>query len=171
MITTYAARWSRTRRSVNTPLDEAAASKLHEKGKLYTVISGDADRPFAFIEVRLEVAYLGVSFLDDLRRVLTTFQFSPRGLDGQAAPAGMCFLKSIVRREFDDETDKAAFGTSYDYFFDGRCEIIHEDLRTGERLEGRHVFDVSAHWEALPAFGQYDAFLQYDRWKHGDVKH
>ena len=171
MIVTYSKGWFRSHRRSVGDLDESTARKLHEKGKLYTVIAGDVDRPLAFIEVRLEVDYVGVSFLDHLKRELTSFQFSARGLDGETAPAGMCFLQSIIHSEFDDDGDKAAYGTSYDYYFDGRCEVIRENLRTREILEGRHIFDVSAHWEALPAFGQYDAFLQYDRWKHGDVKH
>jgi hypothetical protein len=161
----YSEGWFRPHRRSVGELDLNAARRLHDKGKLYTVIVGEADRPFAFIEVRLEVSYLGVEFLDLDLRVALAFQFSALGLDGRRAPPGRCFLKSVIHREFDDDTDKAAFGTSYDYGFDGTCQVIRENLRTRELAESQHRVDVSAHWEALPAFGCYEPFLRRERWQ------
>jgi hypothetical protein len=164
----YCLRWSRARRLVNTELDDDAARRLHDKGSLYTVVAAEADRPLAFMEVRLEVWFVGVSFLDAKLRELISFAFSAVDLDGRRAPPGRCFLQSVIVSEFDDDTDKAAFGTSYDYGIDGTCQVIRENLRTRERAKSQHRVDVSAHWEALPAFGCYKPFLRRERWQQID---
>ncbi len=164
----YCLRWSRARRVINTGLDDAAARHLHDQGKLYTVVAHEGGRPSAFIEVRLEVSYVGVEFLEPELRVALAFQFSALGIDGRKAPPGHCFLQSVIRREFDDPTDKAAFGTSYDYDFDGNCQVIRENLRTRELAESNQRVDVSGHWEALPAFGCYEPFLRRERWTRLD---
>ena len=165
----YSDGWFRAHRRSVGELDLNAARRLHDKGKLYTVVVHEGDRPSAFIEVRLEVSYLGVEFLETELRVALAYQFSALGIDGRKAPPGMCFLQSVIRREFDDPSDKAAFGTSYDYDFDGNCRVIRENLRTREKLESHHRVDVSAHWEALPAFGCYEPFLRRERWTPIDV--
>lgn len=164
----YCLRWSRARRLVNTELDDEDARRLHDKGKLYTVVAHEGGRPSAFIEVRLEVWFVGVSFLDEKLRELISFAFSAVDLNGRPAPPGRCFLQSVIVSEFDDDTDKAAFGTSYDYDFDGNCRVIRESLRTRELAESHHRVDVSGHWEALPAFGGYEPFLRRERWHRTD---
>jgi hypothetical protein len=78
-------------------------------------------------------------------------------------------LKSVVERQFDDDTDKAAFGTSFDYDFDGNWQVIRENLRTREKLESQRRVDGSAHWETLPAFGEYEPFLRRERWSRIEV--
>ncbi len=165
----YSLRWSRTRRMANSPLSNIAACKLHDQGKLYTVVASEADHPLAFMEIRLEVGFVGVGFLDPQLRELTSFAFSDRGLDGRRTPPGRCFLQSVILSQFDDDTDQAAFGTSYDYDFDGNCRVIHENLRTRQIARSQQNVDVSAHWEALPAFGCYEPFLRRERWTPIDV--
>ena len=160
----YSIGWFRAHRRSVGKLETHEARQLHDQGKLYTVVAHEGGRPSAFIEVRLEVSYVGVEFLEPELRVALAFQFSALGIDGRNAPPGRCFLQSVIRREFDDPTDKAAFGTSYDYGFDGNCQVIRENLRTRERTESQHHVDVSAHWEALPAFGCYEPFLRRERW-------
>jgi hypothetical protein len=165
----YSIGWFRAHRRSVGKLETHEAHQLHDQGKLYTVVASEADRTLALMEIRLEVACVGVMFLDEKRRVVLSWTFSALGLDGRQAPRGTCFLTSVVGRQFDDDTDKAAFGTSYDYGFDGTCQVIRENLRTRERAESQHHVDVSAHWEALPAFGCYEPFLRRERWTPIDV--
>lgn len=167
----YSKGWFRAQRRSVGDMDSAAARKLHDKGKLYTVVADQDAHLHAFMEVRLEVAFVAVGFLDLQRREVTSFVFSALGLDGRRTPPGICFLKSVIHSEFDDETDNAAFGTSYDYDFDGNCHVIRENLRTRETFDTHHRIDVSTHWEALPAFGQYEPFLRLDRWTPIDLSH
>jgi hypothetical protein len=88
----YSIGWFRAHRRSVGSLDMGAARKLHDQGKLYTVVACEAEHPVAFMEIRLEVACVGVMFLDEKQRVLTSWTFAALGLDGRLAPRGKCFL-------------------------------------------------------------------------------
>jgi len=176
----YCERWSRIRRCEITPISIEQAQALHNAGKLYTVVAGNPERPFAFIEVRLETEGLGVSFLDPLLRVSTSFSFgqtSPN-FDGgtkkrpvKRAPPGMMFLQSVVQTEYEGDTDKVSIGTSYDYEFSGRCQMRRSWFATNEVSDLQEHFDVSAHWEPIPEFGAYEGCLVFNRWANATTAH
>ena len=161
-------------------MDAEDARRHHEGGEPYAaVFSDEALGPRIVVDVWTTNEWVNVTFLDDLKRILTTFTFSPRGLQLTRnlsprpkkrpqirAPEGLYFLKEIVHTdEYDGDTDKALMATSYSYEQSGFLRIVNECLVTREATEFEMQVDVSAHWEqGPPAFGAYDGYLVYGRW-------
>jgi hypothetical protein len=161
-------------------LSESDALAAHKAGRLYTAVAGTSERPFAFLDVRLETESVGVSFLDPLLRVSTSFSFGQTSLnfDGgtkkrpvKRAPPGMMFLQSVVQTEYEGDTDKVSIGTSYNYEFSGRCRMRRRWFATNEVSDLQEHFDVSAHWEPIPEFGAYEGCLVFNRWANATTAH
>jgi hypothetical protein len=159
----YAERWSRHEHEPLGPLAEAKARKRHEQGKLYTVVLGDrkTGRPYAFIEVRLEVDFVGVTFLDAQLRDFFDYLFGrPPGEEGP----GPLFLEQASYREYiDDESDELATGTVYYFGTDGIVQVEKEDFVKGEVESYKVRDDVSGNWEPVPAFGDYASIVRFER--------
>ena len=180
MFISFAGCWDARDRVPNRPLDVAAAQERHNRGEPYAAVFSDETLgPCIVVDVWTTNEWVHVTFLDDLKRVMTTFTFTPRGLRMNRAgststkkvprvraPDGLYFLQTIIHTdEYDGDTDKALMATSYDYEQSGFLRIVNECLVTREATEFEMQVDVSAHWEpGPPAFGAYDGYLVYGRW-------
>ena len=180
MKMSFASSWNSFDRCPHYPMDAEDARRHHEGGEPYAAVySDEALGPRVVVDVWTTNEWVNVTFLDDLKRILTTFTFSPRGLQLTRnlsprpkkrpqirAPEGLYFLKEIVHTdEYDGDTDKALMATSYSYEQSGFLRIVNECLVTREATEFEMQVDVSAHWEpGPPAFGAYDGYLVYGRW-------
>jgi hypothetical protein len=179
MRVTYAGAWHHRDK---TPVDELGpdeARGLHDRGEPYTVLVGENGRPNALIHTWLANEFVDVEFLDEQFRVMTSFTFSPIGLNlfrdpnprskkrpRVRAPDGLYFLKTIVHTdEYDGDTNKPFMATSYDYEQSGLLRATREWFPSRDFAEFETQVDVRAHWEpGPPAFGAYDGYLVYERW-------
>ena len=180
MILGYAGCWDARSRAPHKPLELATARERHNRGEPYAAVFSDETLgPRVIVDVWTTNEFVNVTFLDDLKRILTTFTFSPEGLhlvrDSSPrpkkrpdirAPDGLYFLQTIIHTdEYDGDTNNALMATSYNYEQSGFLRIVNECLVTREATEFEMQVDVSAHWEpGPPAFGAYDGYLVYGRW-------
>lgn len=64
MQLTYCKLWNEAHKELIHVWSEAKAKDTHNKGKLYCVLLGNPQKPLCFIDVRLEVNFARVSYLD-----------------------------------------------------------------------------------------------------------
>ena len=180
MFISFAGCWDARDRVPNRPLDVAAAEERHNRGEPYAaVFSDEALGSRIIVDVWTTNEWVNVTFLDELKRILTTFTFSPRGLQLTRdpsprpkkrppirAPEGLYFLKGIVHTdEFFGDTDKPKMATSYSFEQSGFMRARRRWFPSQDIAEQEAQVDVSAHWEpGPPAFGAYDGYLVYGRW-------
>ena len=180
MILGYAGCWDARSRAPHKPLELATARERHNRGEPYAAVFSDETLgPRVIVDVWTTNEFVNVTFLDDLKRILTTFTFSTRSLQlvrdpsprpkkrpEIRAPAGLYFLQKIVHTdEFFDDTDKPKMATSYSFEQSGFMRARRRWLPSQDIAEQEAQVDVSAHWEpGPPAFGAYDGYLVYGRW-------
>lgn len=138
------------------PLDPETARKRHERGELYAAILGNPERPWAHLNVRLEVDYVGVTFLDEELREYLSYSFS------DAPDGGGLFLGQATRRYFDSSGELAH---DEHYIFDWP-DIAHVSKRDYV-AKMRETYDVETdmreNLEPVPAFGDYESIARYER--------
>ena len=105
----------------------------------------DGQVPLAVIHVKDD--YVGVAFLDDRVCVFLDYQY-------QEFKPGRLFLSQGASRTFFEDNDEFAHGKVWYFKPDGSVVI-----ESGEYHRESHL-DVSGHWKAYPAFGQYDHLLK-----------
>lgn len=133
---------------------EEQARKIHAKKKLYCVLTGNKDRPFAFIEINND--FYGVSFLDENLRCKLDYQFVVQ-------ENSKLFLQMSTYREFLEDTDKVINGTTYIFKQNGVVHIQNENFEKNEFTESESKFDIESNWEIVPEFGNYGNLLKIER--------
>jgi hypothetical protein len=156
---TYAERWNGHLGKAMRPLSEQDARRRHESGELYTVLLGDADAPFAVLEVRLEADFVGVHFLDEQRRKYLDYLF---GRPAAARADGMLFLEQATHRVFDADGQPLA-GTLYVFDPSGLVQVEEKDYAKREVERYKLEKDLSANWEPIPEFGNYESIARIER--------
>ena len=151
----YFTGWFDRKKAPLVPLDPDRAKQLHARGQLYTAVLGDPDRPYCYLDVRLEVGFVGVHFLDELKRTYLTYFFNRAG--------GRLFLAEIWLRTFEGAGDEAVAREHYAFSEDGTVDTEkYVPGRPIERAQRRDV-DVAPHYADIPAFGEYEALARKDR--------
>jgi len=180
MKMSFASSWNSFDRCPHYPMDADDARRHHEGGEPYAAVFSDETLgPRIVVDVWTTNEFVNVTFLDDLKRILTTFTFSTRSLQlvrdpsprpkkrpEIRAPAGLYFLQKIVHTdEFFGDTDKAQMATSYSFEQSGFMRARRRWFPSQDIAEQEAQVDVSAHWEpGPPSFGAYDGYLVYGRW-------
>ena len=157
-VAAYGVHWNGHLGRLGKVIAEEEARKRHERGELYSVVLGDPEQPFAIVEVRLEVPFVGLRFLDEQRR--TNLDYSFGHYDG--GPENVLFLRQAIERRFapDGEVVWSAL-----HLFDpaGFVEVEEKDYGTGDATRYKVEHDVSGNWERIPAFGDYDSIARLER--------
>ncbi len=151
----YCTQWSRGRKRFHQPMTEAQARETHQKGKLYTAVLGDPQRPDCFLEFS---AYrsVAVEFLDALQRTYLNYSFQ----ELEARPNEL-FLSMACIRELSEHSDGSIRGPVCFFKPDGQLVIHHTEYNPATRkdrivAEEELRTDVSGHWEPYPEFGHYE---------------
>lgn len=153
---TYMDRWSERRPTQFEELNEDEARHRHETGELYTVLLGDPESPSAYLEVRLEVGFVGVHFLDGDGRNYLTYLFGKQDGDDQL------FREQAIWREY-NENGKIRKGEAYIFKRDGTIYLDEKDYEKQQAWEGKKQDDLSNNWEPVPEFGHYDSIARIER--------
>lgn len=145
-------------------LEPHAAKRRHDRRKLYTVLIGPIEHPSCFLEVNLELNYIGVQFLDRFLREFSCYQFT------EIEP-GRMFLKTATEWRFDRDAPRTYGKDGAQVILEittklkpeGWVDIWRHDIVKDfmERAEGPQ--DVSACWEPTPQFGDWASIARYDR--------
>jgi hypothetical protein len=131
------------------------AKRAHDNGELYTVVVGDLDDPECFVDVRLELGYVGVSFFDSRMRVYVSYDFEKQA-------DGRLFLFAAATREYSDDSENPSLVTFYRFSPDGRI-LIRREYSDGRAETAQTVKDVSGNWEPVPSFGDYEGVTRVER--------
>jgi hypothetical protein len=155
MQVTYAKGWFARQRQPLAALDVDTARDLHRRGELYTAILGDPAAPHCYLDVRLERDFVGVNFLDPLRRCDLSYLFTPAGQ--------RLFLSEIWVRHFTGDCDSAPAREHYGFANDGHVNVErYEEGKRIELIQYRDV-DVAPHYAAVPEFGEYESLGRRER--------
>jgi hypothetical protein len=146
--------WFRAHKTITGLMSFEKAKKLDLKGKPYTVIVGNQNNPYCFIEIGF--GNYGVNFLDTLKRVYLSYGFLKK-------ENGMLFLSEVINKEFDGNTDNISSKEIYWFKPDGKFTygIAHPPFEKIELKE--KIVDVNKNWEKKPEFGKYDSLLKINR--------
>jgi hypothetical protein len=156
MKLTYCDGWFHSAKRPGEVWSAERAQQAHASGNLYTVVIGDLESPICFVDVRLEVGYIGVSFLDAQRRVDLFYQFDKH------SDASM-FLGSATTREYASDTSESpALITFYKFAPSGRV-LMRKEHASGLAEEAETERDLSNNWEPVPAFGGYEGIARRER--------
>lgn len=151
---TYCKSWFRAKKNATQIWDQNVAKEAHESRKPYTVLVGDPDRPYCFIEINND--FVGVSFLDSSLRESLTYQF-------QEIEKGRLFLSMATYRDFDGATETVKNGTSYMFGQDGAIQVRKESFNPHNLEVSDTQGDVSGNYELYPKFGDYSSITVADR--------
>lgn len=157
----YGERWNNLLEEPIEPFGESEARRRHEAGNLYTAIREGLDKNKILVEVRLERAYVGVRFLDELARDETVFSF--RKIEGRL------FLREVISYEYGDSKKRGGHAEpvvieSFTFTPDGKMRREIDDSRQAQiNATDYNSVDVSDHWEPIPSFGEYDSIIRRDR--------
>jgi len=156
MNITYCKGWFRAQKRPIEIWDKKKAKKAHNAGKLYTVLVGETANPYCFIDLRLEVGFVGVSFLDSQTREYLTYEFTKK-------KDGYLFLSMSNFREYDGDTDSVIKGTTYYFNENGSVKIEKENFLNNVIESGENIIDVKENWENIPDFGDYSRIYRIER--------
>lgn len=147
--------WFAAKKLATEVWTEEQAKDAHENGRNYTVLVESIERPFCVILVMANG--IAVDFLDEHLRKALSYQF-------QVVEPGRMFLTMAVHREFDEDGDKVAKGTSYGFSEDGKVRIDREAFLPDHSLEvANGQTDVSSNYVPAPEFGKYEEFMRMER--------
>lgn len=147
--------WFAAKKFATEVWTEAQAKDAHHSGRNYTVLVDSVDRPSSVILVMARAVV--VDFMDEHLREVVSYQF-------QVVPRDRMFLTRATHREFDGGTDKVAKGISYKFTENGKLRIDRETFLPEHNVEVAHGHaDVSSNYEAIPKFGEYEAFMRIER--------
>jgi hypothetical protein len=133
---------------------EGVARAAHESNTLYTVLIDSIEKPFCFLEINKQ--FVGVGFLDpELRESL---YYSYREIEPD-----VLFLASAIYREFVNDTDVVASGTTYLFEPSGNVKIQKEGFNPHTLDLAESNRDVSRNYSRWPSFGQYDDLIRIER--------
>lgn len=152
----YGERWTDLGNYIADPFDAEAARERHERGRLYAAILGDPERPWAFLNVRLEVGYVGVHFLDEQLRNDLTYSF--RAPDSESE----LFLNQATVRSYDSSGD-LVFAEHYTFEPPNLAHVAKLDYVADEQETSDVETDLAQNWEPVPAFGEYESIARRER--------
>ena len=156
----YCTQWARYWKCYHEPISEAEARKRHKKGKLYTAVLENEERPYCFLEVSA-FRSVCVEFLDGALRTYFHYSFQEKRPDE-------LFISMSRRPEFPNEVDEPDRATVLFFETDGRLTIMHYKANPdgiGSKIVGQEerTVDVSHNWEPYPEFGDYAGLARLDR--------
>ena len=147
--------WFRAKKRPTENWSEEQARAAHGDGLPYTVLVDSVELPYCFLELTKKT--VGVVFLDEHLRESLTYGF-------QEVEPGKLFLTIATYREFVDDTDKVASGTSYMFSRDGAVSIRRESFVPEHKIEtSSSVADLAENYSAMPSFGEYDDLIRVER--------
>ncbi|WDM67617.1 hypothetical protein [Xanthomonas cucurbitae] len=146
--------WFRAKKCPTEMWSEDQAKIAHAQGAAYTVIVGDIDNPYCFLDVTEKS--VGVSFLDRNLRESLLYDF-------QEIESGKLFLTMATYREFEGDTDRVVSGTSYVFFQDGMVATKREFFNPHKIETARSSADVAGNYSPRPEFGQYSDLIRVER--------
>jgi hypothetical protein len=152
--TTYGKSWFLAKRRFTEQWDESQAADAHAKRKPYAAAIRNEDGCVTVVDARDD--YYGVDFLDAIGREYLSYQF-------QELEPGRLFLTMATHREFDGETDRVSYGTTYYFKPDGSVTVETEDFATANLATKEMKVDVNGNWETYPNFGDYGSLTRVDR--------
>ena len=158
MVAAYGIRWNGHLGRLGEVISEEEARRHHEKGELYCALLGDPEQPYAVVELRLEVPFVGVRFLDEERRTYLDYSFGH--YDG--GPENVLFLRQAIERKLGPD-GKVSWGAMHVFDPSGSVEVEEKDYATGESKRYKVEHDVSGNWERIPDFGDYDSIARLER--------
>lgn len=146
--------WFRAKKKPTEVWTEEKARATYVGRQQYTVLIGDVERPFCFLDVADGVVVVG--FLDKLLRESLTYMF------WEVEP-GQLFLATAIHREFDGDTDKVAEAASYMFDRKGAVQIRHEFFNPHRVESASSSCDVEPNYSPVPDFGHYDDLIRIER--------
>jgi hypothetical protein len=154
MTAAYCERWFRQQKRPTRPMSETDARGAHAARHLYTVVLGDNGLPERFLEINND--YVGVGFLDGLKREYLSYQFQEKAPD-------RLFLSMATYRDFEGDSDRVKSATTYYFGVDGVVTVETQDFSSQFRQEKKVVADVTGNWERYPDFGDYSGLSRLNR--------
>lgn len=156
----YCEQWSRGYKEPRRILSADQARECHDRGKLYTVLLGDLNRPSCFLEFS---AYrsVAVEFLDQNLRIYRDYSF-------QEESPNLLFLSMLRIPEFPNDVDDATRATVFYFETDGHVAIVRYQANAegvGSRIVSREerLVEVTNNWEPFPEFGHYEGLAKLNR--------
>jgi hypothetical protein len=146
--------WFRAMKRLTELWDIQKAKTAHEQRRPYVAVMENSGGNHSFIEVNND--YFGIGFLDSHLREYLSYQF-------QELEPGRLFLTMATHREFDGETDRVSYGTTYYFKPDGSVTVETEDFATANLATKEMKVDVNGNWETYPNFGDYGSLTRVDR--------
>ncbi len=166
--------WNKTKFSKRKVLDETVleeqARYAHDNNLIYLVTILENEMPINYIEI--SPILFSVSFFDKHLREYMTYQFYRQFNDyGRENYGDRLFLEKISIRDYMGEIDETKKLTEFIFKYDGTLKITEIDAKTRIQTdsEAKNKIDVSANWEARPAFGNYDAIIKIERGLNFDL--
>ena len=154
MQLSFCERWFRHQKKMIKPLKEKKARQLDASGKPYTIVIGDPDQPYCFIE--RNKLYYGVHFFDQLKRVYLIYSFDEAG-------ENKLFLNEAIYHSYDGDNDEVLEGTIYWFSPNGKVTIEKVEYPSNKARRIEKTIDVSKNWEDIPEFGHYENLLEIER--------
>jgi hypothetical protein len=156
MLVTYCQSWSRAKKRINQIWSEEKALKAHQEGEVYTAVIGLPEKPNCFLEINIELKFVGVNFLDENLRDYLHYSFFE--LESRAL-----FINQVIYREYRGDTDLATRAIITQFNPDGKTKIRDNDLIKDECKVNEFYTDIKKNWEDIPEFGQYESIIRFDR--------
>ena len=128
---------------------------MFNKGKPVGVILGDLTAPKYYLDVVSNM--VAVDFLDDLGRPHTVHIFSKSKKDDKM------FLEQVISREYFGDTDEVSAGEHFIFDETGEVHIHRSKYKPNYSETADTKADVTDCYENIPVFGEYDAFLRFER--------
>jgi hypothetical protein len=158
----YARAWSWRKRRGTRTLDEPEARRRHEAGQLYTVVVGDEEPPEAYLDVHLALGFVGVMFLDDQARPELSYGFWTEA-HRPPRPGELLFLQHVGISTYAEDADVLEIYETLQFDPRGKVVVTRDHKRVQVRETREQTVAVDAHWEPVPAFGNYARILRRER--------
>jgi hypothetical protein len=150
---TYCRRWSRYVGDMVDIWTKDKAIKMFNKGKPVGVILGELDAPKYYLDVAPNM--IGVDFLDAFKRPHTEYIFGKK--------ENKMFLQRVVWREYFADTDEISASEMFQFKETGEVHIRRSKYKPDYSETADTKADVTDCYEDIPEFGEYDAFLRFER--------
>lgn len=139
------------------PLDVETARQRHERGELYAAILGDPEHPWAHLNVRLEVGYVDVTFLDEQLHEDLSYTFTR-----EPESAGDLFLEQATLTSYDD-SGEISHDEHYIFEWPNITHVRKRDYTANEQETYSVEADLAQNYEPAPAFGEYQSIARRER--------
>lgn len=159
MRETYSERWSSLAGEPTDVISREEAHRRHETGEPYVITLGEPTDPDNVIEIAWKNDYLGVWFFDEQGRRSVQYMFTVYG--------NQLFLDTMTNWKYPDgghRLNEANWIKEFEFTPGGNVTVEAIDTTTNDvTTEDYTGVDVSPHWEKIPAFGEWESIIRYDR--------